>query len=408
MARKSVLDCAVIGAGPAGLAMSAALGNRGVDHIVLEKGRPGETWRSQRWNSFRLNTPGWMNQLLGEQPDHAFAAGAEVVTRLQALAAVHPVRLGVRVKKLAPNSDGFTVQTSDEVLHTRTIVVATGDQNVPRVPPLAQALPDWLAQQHTAEYRGPDSLPPGGVLVVGSAQSGCQIAEDLLSGGRRVFLATSPAGRMPWRNRGRDTLEWLVDVGFWDQRPQDLPDPSMMNAAQPILAAGGRSLSLQSLARSGATLVGRPLTMSDETLMFDDSVNANIAASDAFAARLRTIMDEHIQRHQLDALPSEPDDTDVPVDLHPPNTLRLRDEDISSVIWCTGFTGDFTWLSPELCSAAGQPRRDGTAGPIPGLWYVGLRWLTRRRSGILFGFPRDAEMIADAAKAHLDGVGHHP
>ena len=174
MARKSVLDCAVIGAGPAGLAMSAALGNRGVDHIVLEKGRPGETWRSQRWNSFRLNTPGWMNQLLGEQPDHAFAAGAEVVTRLQALAAVHPVRRGVRVKKLAPSSDGFTVQTSDEVLHTRTIVVATGDQNVPRVPPLAQALPDWLAQQHTAEYRGPDSLPPGGSHGSGPGVGSCR------------------------------------------------------------------------------------------------------------------------------------------------------------------------------------------------------------------------------------------
>ena len=405
MARPPALDCAVVGAGPAGLAMSAALAVRGVDHVVLEKGRPGETWRSQRWQSFRLNTPGWMNQLLGEQPHHAFAAGSEVVTRLEAQAAEHPVRLGVPVTKLAPSSNGFTVQTSDEVLHTRTIVVATGDQNVPRVPPLAQGLPDWLAQQHTADYRGPDSLPPGGVLVVGSAQSGCQITEDLLSGGRQVFLATSPAGRMPWRNRGRDTLEWLMDAGFWDQRPQDLPDPSMIKAAQPIVAAGGRSLSLQSLARSGATLVGRPLTVTDATLAFDDSVNANITAGDAFAARLRTMMDEHIRQRGLDAPPAEPDDTEVAVDLHPPTALSLREQDITSMVWCTGFTGDFSWLSPELRDAAGLPRHDGASGPMPGLWYVGLRWLTRRRSGILFGFPYDAEAIADAVKARLDGVG---
>jgi putative flavoprotein involved in K+ transport len=405
MARQPVLDCAVVGAGPAGLAMSAALALRGVDHVVLEKGRPGETWRSQRWESFRLNTPGWMNQLLGEQSDRAFAAGAEVVQRLEALAAGQPIRLGVPVTKLAPNGEGFVVESSDEFHRVRTVVVATGDQNVPRIPPLAQVMPDWITQQHTADYRGSGSLPPGAVLVVGSAQSGCQIAEDLLFAGRRVFLVTSPAGRMPWRNRGRDTLEWLMHAGFWDQRPQDLPDPSMIKAAQPIVAAGGRSLSLQSLARSGATLVGRPLTMTDATLTFDDSVNANITAGDAFAARLRTIMDEHIRQRGLDAPPAEPDDTEAAVDLHPPTALSLREQDITSIVWCTGFTGDFSWLSPELRGAAGLPRRDGASSPIPGLWYVGLRWLTRRRSGILFGFPYDAEAIADAVKTHLDGVG---
>jgi len=162
------------------------------------------------------------------------------------------------------------------------------------VPPVANTLPDWIAQQHTADYREAGSLPPGGVLVVGSAQSGCQIAEDLLSAGRRVVFATSPAGRLPWRHRGRDSLEWLVDAGFYDQRPQDLPDPSMINAAQPIVAAGGRSLSLQSLTRSGAMLVGRPLSMTGDSLLLDDSVEANITAGDVFAARVRTIVDEHM------------------------------------------------------------------------------------------------------------------
>ena len=343
--------------------------------------------------------------MLGGQASSSFAAGAEVVQRLDVLAAGCPVHPGTQIVGLAHNGAGYVVQTSNEVLQARAVVVATGDQNVPRLPPLANTLPDWITQQHTADYRGPGSLPPGGVLVVGSAQSGCQIAEDLLSAGRRVVFATSPAGRLPWRHRGRDILEWMVDAGFYDQRPQDLPDPSMINAAQPIVAAGGRSLSLQSLTRSGATLVGRPLTMTGDSLLLDDSVNANIAAGDVFAARVRTMVDEFIRQRGLDAPPSDPDDTDTPVDLTPPTELNLRDEDINSVIWCTGFTGDFSWLIPELLDAAGRPRRDGATGPVPGLWYVGLRWLTRRRSGLLFGFPDDAATIADAVKTHLDGAG---
>ena len=405
MTGQPVMDCAVVGAGPAGLAVSAALAVRGVDHVVLERGRVAETWRTQRWDSFRLNTPGWMNQMLRGQAPSAFAGGAEVVQRLDVLAAECPVRPGTQIAGLAPNGAGYVVQTSEEVLHARTVVVATGDQNVSRVPPLARDLPDWIAQQHTADYRGPGSLPPGAVLVVGSAQSGCQIAEDLLSAGRRVVLATSPVGRLPWRHRGRDSLEWLVEAGFFDQRPQDLPDPAMINAAQPILAAGGRSLSLPSLVRSGATLVGRPLTMNGESLLFDANVKTNIAVGDVFAARVRTMIDELIRQRGLDAPPSDPDDTDLPVDLSPPTALNLRDEDINSVVWCTGFTGDFSWLTPELVGVGGQPRRDGVSGPIPGLWYVGLRWLTRRRSAILFGFPDDAATIADAVKAQLDGVG---
>jgi putative flavoprotein involved in K+ transport len=397
-----MLACVVVGAGPAGLANSAALVDRGVDHVVLESGRAGETWRTQRWDSFRLNTPGWMNHLLGPQPQHAFARTAEVVERLDVLATKHPVRLGVRVIKLAPTSDAFVVQTPEEALQARTIVIATGDQNVPRVPPVAQALPDWIAQQHTASYRRSESLPPGGVLVVGSGQSGCQITEDLLSAGRRVYLATSPAGRLPWRNRGRDTFDWLMDAGFWHQRPQDLPDPAMVNAPQPIVAAGGRSLSLQSLARAGATLVGRPLAFAEDTLTFDDSVQANIAAGDAFAARLRMSVDEHIRKQRLDPPPSEPDDTDEPIDVHPPTALNLREQDIGSVVWCTGLAGDFSWLSPELRDAAGRPLRHGASGPVPGLWYAGLRWLTRRCSAILYGFPLDAAPIGDAVKGALE------
>ncbi len=194
-------------------------------------------------------------------------------------------------------------------------MVATGDQNLPLVPPLARTLPDRIAQYHTANYRGPAMLPTGAVLVVGSAQSGCQIAEDLL--------------------------------------------------------AAGRSLSLQALARAGATLVGRPVAVGGERVTFDDSAAANVAAGDAFATRMRAMVDDLIARRGLDAPPAEPDPTDAPVELDPPAALDLGAEDIANVVWCTGFTGDFTWVDPALLDADGKPRRRDAAAVAPGVWYVG-------------------------------------
>jgi putative flavoprotein involved in K+ transport len=396
-----VIDCAVVGAGPAGLAASAALTERDLEHVVLERGRVGESWRTQRWDSFRLNTPGWINTMLGEQAPDAYATGVEVVQRLEKLAADCPVRYGARVARLAPTGDGYALQTSGGEVRARTVVVATGDQNVPRVPALARTLPGRLAQCHAAGYRDPGMLPAGAVLVVGSAQSGCQIAEDLLGAGRRVVLATSPVGRVPWRHRGRDTIEWMVEAGFFDQRPRDLPDPSVMHAAQPIVVPGGRSLSLQALARAGATLVGRPVAVAGERVSFDASVAANVAAGDAFAARVRAMVDEIIRRRGLDAPPVEPDHTDEPVDLDPPAALDLRSHEVASVVWCTGFGGDFSWLDPSLVDAHGQPRHQDAAATAPGIWYLGLRWLIRRSSSVLLGFPTDAATVADAVRAHL-------
>ena len=396
-------DCVVVGAGPAGLATSVALTRLGVDHLILERSQAGNTWRTQRWDTFRLNTPGWMNQLLGEQARYAYADRAEVVQRLEQLASSSPIHIGIRLTRLAPAGKGYALHTSNGELRSRTVVVATGDQNVPRIPALARRLADRVAQYHTADYAGPAQLPEGAVLVVGSAQSGCQITEDLLFAGRRVVLATSPAPRLPWRHRGRDSLEWLTDAGFWNQRPQDLPDPAAMRASQPIVAPGGRSLSLQSLARAGATLVGRLLGGAGERLDFDNSAKANVAAGDAGAERMRSTMDDFIRRNGLEASPAEPDATDAPVQLDPPTTLDMRDHDVGSVVWCTGFTGDFSWLNPSVLDSDGRPPREGIAAVEPGLWFVGLRWLAQRSSGIFFGFPRDAAAVADAVKAHLNG-----
>jgi putative flavoprotein involved in K+ transport len=397
-----MIDAAVVGAGPAGLAASLALAGRGVEHVVLERDRVAGTWQAQRWDSFRLNTAGWMNSMLGGQRRDAYASGGEVVQRLQRLAAGCPVREGVRVARLGPGRGGWTVATDDGELRAKAVVVASGDQNQARVPELAGRLPGRVAQLHAADYRGPGQLPGGGVLVVGSAQSGCQIAEDLLAGGRRIILATSPVGRVPFWHRGRETVEWLAEAGFMDQRPRDLPDPSVMGAAMPIIAPG-RGLSLPALARAGATLAGRPVAVETERVDFDDSVAANVAAGDAFATRARAMVDEVIRRRGLDAPPAEPDEHDAHVDLDPPVSLDLRAEGVGSVVWCTGFGGDFSWLDPALAGADGQPRHRDGAAPAPGLWYLGLRWLRRRCSGIMLGFPGDAAWVADAVRAHLGG-----
>jgi putative flavoprotein involved in K+ transport len=399
--RPSMVDCVVVGAGPAGLAASAALTARGVDHLVLERGRIGQSWRAQRWNSLRLNNPGWMNPMLGDQPPASYLPAAEVVERLRLLAAPVPVREHVPVCGLTPDGTGWVLRTGDGPVRARTVVVASGGENVPHTPRQSRLLPGRIAQIHAANYRRPGLLPGGAVLVVGSAQSGYQITEELLAAGRRVVLATNQVGRAPARHRGRDTVEWLVECGFFDQRLQDLPDPSIVHAPQPLVAPGGRSASLQTLARAGATLTGRLVAVEGDRLCFDDSTEANITAADAFAARIRAMLDAHIRRTGRLAPPAEPDDADLPVDLDPPTSLDLRAAGIGSVIWCTGYTADFSWLDPALLDDAGRPVRHGAAAALPGVWFIGLRWLTRRSSGNFLGFPVDAAAVADAVAATL-------
>lgn len=394
-------DCIVVGAGSAGLATSAALSRYGVEHMVLERGRIGETWRSQRWDSFRLNTPGWANGLLGQQPRDAYLTGRDVIARLERLAADSSVREGVRVERLSSVGDGFVLRTGNGDLHSRTVVVATGDENVARLPALSHALPPRIRQLHAADYRNPDQLPGGGVLVVGSAQTGCQITEELLAAGRRVLLATSAVGRAPTPYRGRDTAEWLLEIGFFDQRPQDLPNPAMMRARVPILAPEGRSLSLQLLARAGARLAGRLVAVDGERVKFDNSAPTNVSAGDAFAARARAMIDEFIHRSGVDAPPAEPDKAGGTIDLDPPADLDLRRERLATILWCTGFGSDFSWLDPALVDAEGRPNRDGAVGGAPGLWFMGLRWLTHRGSAQLPGVAKDAESVAGAVSAYV-------
>lgn len=396
-----MIDCMVVGAGPAGLLTSAALTGRSIEHVVLERSRVGQSWRAQRWDGFRLNTPGWASALFDAAGAGAYFGASAVVERLAGMAATAEVREGVAVHRLDPVAEGFVLETTAGRMRCSAVVVATGDENVPRLPALVRHVPDRIVSLHTAAYRSPDALPPGRVLVVGSGQSGCQIADELLAAGRRVVLATSPVGRVPTRYRGQDAYALLVRAGFFDQSPDALPDPEMLNAPQPILAPDARPLSLQRLARAGARLAGRLTAVDDACVHFDDSAAANAAAGDAFAARVTGMLDGLIARLGIDAPPASPDEADRPAEFPPLRSVDL--DDIAAIVWATGFTGEFGWLHPDLLTVGGRPRHDGIHGAAPGLIYVGLRWLTRRNSATLLGMPADAAAAAQHVHAVLTG-----
>jgi putative flavoprotein involved in K+ transport len=397
-------QCVVVGAGAAGLATSRSLTDAGVEHLVLERHDVADTWRRQRWDSFTLNTPDWMNDGLRPGPGSATTRPRdEVVELLTAQAQGLPVRTRTPVSAVESRPPGFLVSTPDGTLSARTVVLASGLLNVPRTPVQAERLASRVRQLHTADYRCADQLPDGAVLVVGSGQSGCQIAEDLARAGRTVYLSTSRVGRVPWLHRGRESLAWLVDCGFWEQRPRDLPSPADTRLPVPLLA-GGRSLDLPILAGLGVRLLGRFSSADGETVQLDGSPASCAAYADEVWARLSAMIDGYIEAHGVQAPGSSPQrEATAPVPDETATTLDLRAADVTTVVWSTGFTGDLSWVRLPLLAAGGSPAHDGCAAPWPGLWYVGFPWLTRRCSGIFHGFSRDARTVVDGVLRELGG-----
>lgn len=407
-----MLDAVVVGAGQAGLGASCYLQQEGREHAVLERGRVGETWRSQRWDSFSLNTPTWMNRLPGIEEDleprDGFLLRDEYVRLLEGYAArfTLPVRTGVTVTGVERSRrDGSFVVHTDApdlgAVEARNVIVASGIQRVPKIPPIAASLPPAIAQLHTADYRNPGQLPPGAVLVVGSAQSGGQIVEDLLDAGRAVYLSTSAVARLRRRYRGRDVTEWLVGSGFYDLPLDRLPDPTMRFAAQPILSGTGRyghTLSLQYLAERGAILLGRLRAVRDGRLDLDDTLARNIRFADQKSAEFNRAIENGLRDAGIDLPPLEPDPADAP---HPdpdsvrsPERLDLEACGIGSVVWATGFTGEFGWLRLPVLDHAGAPIHERGVSPVPGLYFLGFPWLHSRKSGIILGVDADAGFIA--------------
>lgn len=398
----------VIGAGHAGLAVSKRLADHGLEHLVLERGEIGETWRTQRWDSFRVNTPNALNRLPGDPPStdpEDFMSRDAWIATLESYARRHalPVRTRTTVTAVRQSEGGFIVSTaSGDAFKARHVVVASGVANTTRPPTIAGAIDPRVAIYTTATYRSPRDLPPGAVLVVGSAQSGCQIAEDLLDAGREVYLSTGRVGRAARRLRGRDTIAWLCESGWMAQRPDELTDRSVIRAAQPLISGvgpRGKTISLQDVARQGAMLLGHLEAADGTRLRFADDLDAHVRQGDTVSAMVRKHLDDYISRAGIDAPPSDPDPADEPATQTryiSPLELDLTERGISSVVFSIGFETDRSWLQLPTFGADGDVLHEGGRSPVKGLWFVGLLWMRRRMSGIIPGALEDSAHIADA------------
>ncbi|HUF12489.1 MAG TPA: NAD(P)-binding domain-containing protein [Longimicrobiales bacterium] len=408
-----LLDAVVVGAGQAGLGMAYVLKEAGFDFLVYERGRIGETWRTQRWDSFTLNTPNWMNVLPadvydGPAPD-GFYSRDQLVESFERYVRKFdlPVRQERRVTSVAPipGEAAFlvTVRSPDEreehVL-ARNVIVASGCMQQPKRPAIASHIPDDVMQLHAADYRNPRELPSGAVVVVGSGQSGCQITEDLVAHGRKVYLCTSRVGRLPRRHRGRDILEWWADMGYLDVRVEDVEDKAILRAAQPQVSGVGRyghTVSLQQLARDGVELLGRLRDVQDHSLDLAPDLIDNMRFADERAERFKREVDAFIERAGI--VVPEDDDTSVPArDEKPaaPDRLDLNAHGVTSIIWCTGFTADFSWLRVPALDESGGPVHTGGASVVPRVYFIGFPWLRARKSGLVYGIHEDALHIAKA------------
>ena len=417
----TVLDAAIIGAGQAGLGVSYFLQEKGRKHVVFEKGRIGESWLSQRWDSFQLNTPNLFNTLpglpyVGEEADGFWRADQLVNYLEQYAGRFHlPVQTGVTIVSVDRGQDGegFVLKVkkpdqAEESIASRSVVVACGIQRVPKFPSLRSRLPPDIVQMHTSEYRNPRSLPPGAVLVVGSGQSGCQVTEDLLAAGRTVYLCTSKVPRVPRRYRGKDLVAWWAEMKFWDVTYQSLPDKSITRLAQPQISGLGRfghTVSLQGLAGQGVVILGRLLDIDSGMLVLGDDAAAHIQFADEFSARIKNDIDTYLERMNITPPPLEEDSADIPdVEakcVSPLRQLSLRDTNICTVIWATGFTGDFTWLHLPVFDEQNKPVHTRGVSAERGLYFVGFPWLNSRKSGILYGIAEDAEYVAGALEKQL-------
>lgn len=400
------VDTVVIGAGQAGLSASHYLRQADREHVVLERDRIGERWRSGVWDSFTLVSPNWTVQLPdfpydGNDPD-GFMRKDELVQHLERFARKvdPPVRTGVEVTSVTRDgmNDALRVATTDGTYRARNVVVATGSFRHRKRPGGADALPADVVQLHTSEYRSPDALPDGAVLVVGSGQSGTQIADELRRHGRRTFLSVGSAGRFPRRYRGKDLFWWADRLGIFDRTVADLDSPAERFRAHPQLTGrdGGRSLDLHALARDGVELLGRFRGVERGALRFAPDLHDTLARIDEGVAEFLRNLEGAVAKLGLDLPP--PDERDNPVlrdgyDAPLRTELAADREGISTVVWATGYRHDFSWIEPLPLDAWDYPTSDRGVTDVPGLYLLGLHWLHQHRSGLFLGVAADAEHV---------------
>ncbi|MDQ2634099.1 MAG: NAD(P)/FAD-dependent oxidoreductase [Pseudomonadota bacterium] len=409
------IDTLVVGAGQAGVAMSEHLGKSGVPHLVLERKRIAERWRTERWDSLVANGPAWHDRFPGMEfpgagPDD-FVAKEDVADYFVAYARKidAPIRTGVEVREVRRLSGrrGFRVETSQGVVEADNVVVATGAFQKPVIPTVVPEN-SGIMQIHSSAYRNPGQLPDGAVLVVGAGSSGTQIADELMRAGKRVYLSVGPHDRPPRAYRGRDFCWWLGVLGKWDM---SAPTPGTEHVTIAVSGArGGETIDFRRLARQGMILVGRTQSYRDGVMSFAPDLVENLDRGDANYRSLLDEADAYVARNGID-LPEEPEARKVEPDpdcvTNPVLELDLAEAGVTSIIWATGFSTDYSWLKVDVLDDRGKPKHQRGVSTEPGIYFLGLPWQSRRGSTFIWGVWHDAKHVADHITTQRKYLDYH-
>jgi len=409
------IDTLVVGAGQAGVAMSEHLSQQGVPHLVLERQRIAERWRTGRWDSLVANGPAWHDRFPGlafaDLAPDGFASKEQVADYFVAYAQKieAPIRTGVAVTKVVRNAGrpGFTIETSEGTIEANRVVVATGPFQRPVIPPIAPKAKDLL-QIHSADYRNPAQLPEGAVLVVGAGSSGVQIADELQRAGRRVYLSVGAHDRPPRAYRGLDYCWWLGVLGEWDA---EVKQPGREHVTIAVSGArGGHTVDFRQLADQGITLVGSTTSFEGGVATFEPDLAVNIARGDENYLAVLDAADAYVRRNGLD-LPEEPEARWLRADpeclTHPILALDLARAGVRSIIWATGYATEFGWLAVDAFDETGKPQHQRGISKEPGIYFIGLPWLSRRGSAFIWGVWHDARHIADHIATQRRYLAYH-
>lgn len=407
------IETVIIGGGHAGLTMSYYLSQCGRDHVILERGRVGERWRSERWDSFCFQFPNWTIELPGfkyqcDDPD-AFAPGREVVRFLNDYASFinAPTRCGVEVTSLERASDSgrYLLRTNGSTVEAANVVIATGPYQRATIPTMSSDVPKNIFQVHSSAYRNSNQLPPGAVLVVGSGASGCQIADDLQQSRRQVYISVGRHSRTPRRYRGKDFAYWGAGLKRLEQIVDTVPVELRRGAEVLVTGAnGGYDVDLRAMAARGIVLLGHSLGIEDGVLQFADDLEQNLVKGDEALENFKKAVDDYITKNGLQVPEEQPPEVspNIPKEvLNPVSRLNFKAAGVSAIVWASGFRYDFDWVKLPIFDDAGEPVHRRGVTQCPGIYFLGLRWLYKRKSAFLLraGPAEDAAYLAEQIMA---------
>lgn len=409
------ITAVIIGAGHAGLAMSARLSERSIDHVVLERGEVANSWRTERWDSLRLLTPNWQSRLpgyeyRGNDPD-GYRTIPQVVDFIQAYAdtIAAPVQTDTTVNTVTPSDTGYRIETGRGDWQCRAVVVASGACNRANIPAVAEGVPQSVAMLSSLDYRNPEQLAEGGVMVVGASATGTQIAREVQRSGRPVTLCIGEHIRVPRMYRDRDIKWWMDAAGIMDERYDEIEDINRARSVPSLQLAGSddrSTLDINTLSQMGVKLTGRFAGINDGKALFSGSLRNQCALSDLKMNRLLNTIDEWAEENDLDSQVPPPDRFEATwVSDDPPIGIDLTSGQIKTIIWATGYHPDYSWLQVPVFDRKGRIRHDGGNVDAPGLYLMGLQFLRRRKSSLIDGAADDSRDLANHMQAYLAKCG---